>query len=461
MRWIKWLYPGMNIKRWLFLFSTGVIVCAIGTSLLFKYKFIHVVEKVLKNLLYFATDDNYGTLSILTGTILIVIGIVLMIVATRKSIQSVLSSLAPGQTSDLLDKMFFKSRLARGPCITVIGGGTGLSVLLRGMKQITNNCAAVVTSADDGGSSGRLRQELGIIPPGDFRDCLVALADTEPLMEKLMQYRFKGNNQLSGHNFGNLFIAAMSDIVGDMESGLKETSEILKVRGKVIPSTMEYVDLVAEMKDGRVIRGESNIPKACGIIDNIYMTPRYATATAGAIDAIANSDILIFGPGSLYTSVMPNLLVNEIKQTVLRSKAVKIYICNVMTQPGETDNFSATDHVKELIKYMDNKQFLDYVIVNSQLNIQSDILEKYALQGAYPVANDSKELENWGIKVISANLISQDNLIRHNPEKLARTVISLIYRLHLSASRFNIFEYYFIKRIMRNLKQTNPKERDD
>ena len=458
MRWIKWLYPGMDIKRWLFLFTTGVIIAALGIALLFKYKFIHVVEKILSELTYFSSATNYNVISLSVGILLLIIGIFLMVLATRKSIHSILEAIAPENNNHLLEKIFSKKRLARGPVITVIGGGTGLSVLLRGIKQITNNCTAVVTSADDGGSSGRLRQEFGIIPPGDCRNCLIALADTEPLMEKLMQYRFKGENQLAGHNFGNLFITAMHDIVGDMEGALSATSEILKVRGRVIPSSVQPVELVAEMHDGKRVRGESSISQAVGKIARLEILPETPQATSSALKAIEEADVIILGPGSLYTSVISNLLIPEIKQALLKSAAVKIYICNVMTQPGETDGFSAFAHVQKLLEYTDGVKFLDYVILNNQLDINPELLEKYAAQGAYPVLNDSDKIIELGIKVVPANLISQDNLIRHNSNRLARTLIRLIYNLHLSNSIFNIFEYYFIKNIIKNLGSKNKEQ---
>ena len=332
MRWIKWLYPGMDIKRWLFLFTTGVIIAALGIALLFKYKFIHVVEKILSELTYFSSATNYNVISLSVGILLLIIGIFLMVLATRKSIHSILEAIAPENNNHLLEKIFSKKRLARGPVITVIGGGTGLSVLLRGIKQITNNCTAVVTSADDGGSSGRLRQEFGIIPPGDCRNCLIALADSEPLMEKLMQYRFKGENQLAGHNFGNLFITAMHDIVGDMEGALSATSEILKVRGRVIPSSVQPVELVAEMHDGKRVRGESSISQAAGKIARLEILPETPQATSSALKAIEEADVIILGPGSLYTSVISNLLIPEIKQALLKSAAVKIYIFVISCQ---------------------------------------------------------------------------------------------------------------------------------
>lgn len=448
-KWIKWLYPGMNIKRWLFLFSSGVILCAAGIALFFRYKFIHIVEAFLEQLTYMHGMPFADHRSMLFGFIILVLGILFMVIATRKSIQSVLQSVAPDHSKHLLDKIFSRKKLERGPAITVIGGGTGLSVLLRGMKEITNNCTAVVTCADDGGSSGRLREAFGIIPPGDCRNCLISLADTEPLMEKLMQYRFGGNTELAGHNFGNLFITAMSDIVGDMENALNATSQILKVRGRVVPSTMEPAELVATFVDGRVVYGESNISATGAKIKNISVVNPNMRATASAVEAIRNADVIILGPGSLFTSVIANLLVGDIKKALLDSKATKIYICNVMTQPGETDGFSACDHVSTLLEYTDNLQFLDYVIVNNQFDVNQNLLDKYALQNAYQVINDSDKIEKLGIKVVPANLLSQNDLIRHNPRRLARTLIRLIYDLK---NDNNIFEYFFIKNTIRKFK---------
>lgn len=452
MRWAKWFYPGMNIKRWLLLFAVGVMLAALGIGLFFRYKFIHIIEASLNQLLYVANSPLSDNATIAFGAFLLILGIIVMGVATRKSIYSIVQSLAPENNKHMLDKIFSKRRLAKGPAITVIGGGTGLSVLLRGMKEISNNCTAVVTCADDGGSSGRIREEFGIIPPGDCRNCLISLADTEPLMEKLMQYRFRGSTELRGHSFGNLFITAMSDIVGDVEGALNETSKILKVRGKVIPSTLQPMELVAKLQDGRTIFGESVIPKARGKIVELKALPEGVPATNSAVGAILNADVVILGPGSLYTSVIANLLIEDIKQALLETEATVIYVCNVMTQSGETSDFTAYDHVQTLMKYTDNVNIIDYVVVNNQFDLHPELLAKYELESAIPVVNDSERIRAMGIKVVQANLVSQDNLIRHNPDRLARTLIRLIYDLHISSPLDSIFEYFFIKNIMRKFK---------
>ena len=443
MRWITWLYPGINVKRWLFLFTIGVLLCAFGLAFLFNFQIMGALEELVFQLTYATTGKYSNVLVVLVGGLFVLFGLGFMIYGTRKTIKSVVTAVMPDQSGSLMEKVFVQRKLTHGPAITVVGGGTGLSTLLRGMKYITNNCTAVVTSADDGGSSGRLRKELGIIPPGDLRNCLTALADREPLMERLMQYRFKGDSPLAGHCFGNLFIAAMAEAEGGMEEGLNATSQILKVRGRVIPSTLEDIQLQAEMSDGTIVSGESKIPEARKRIKKMLMKPANASASKGAVDAILKSDVLIFGPGSLYTSVIPNLLVEEIREAILKSDAVKIYVCNVMTQPGETDGYGAFEHVRALIDHMGH-QFLDYVIVNDQ-KITTEQLKQYYAEGSMPVTPDVEKIRKLGITVVPASLISKDDLVRHEPRKLARALIMLIYRLRLFGKGVQFFDYIFMR----------------
>ena len=443
MRWITWLYPGINVKRWLFLFTIGVLLCAFGLAFLFNFQIMGALEELVFQLTYATTGKYSNVLVVLVGGLFVLFGLGFMIYGTRKTIKSVVTAVMPEQSGSLMEKVFVQRKLTHGPAITVVGGGTGLSTLLRGMKYITNNCTAVVTSADDGGSSGRLRKELGIIPPGDLRNCLTALADREPLMERLMQYRFKGDSPLAGHCFGNLFIAAMAEAEGGMEEGLNATSQILKVRGRVIPSTLEDIQLQAEMSDGTIVSGESKIHEARKRIKKMLMKPANASASKGAVDAILKSDVLIFGPGSLYTSVIPNLLVEEIREAILKSDAVKIYVCNVMTQPGETDGYGAFEHVRALIDHMGH-QFLDYVIVNDQ-KITTEQLKQYYAEGSMPVTPDVEKIRKLGITVVPASLISKDDLVRHEPRKLARALIMLIYRLRLFGKGVQFFDYIFMR----------------
>lgn len=449
MGWITWLCPGINIKRWLLLFAVGVLMCALGLAFFFNYQIMGTAEELLFQMTYMTTGRYSNGLIMLAGGVLLLLGFGVMIYGTRRMIFSVVGAVIPDKNGSLMETIFIQRKLTRGPAITVVGGGTGLSTLLRGMKYITNNCTAVVTSADDGGSSGRLRKELGIIPPGDLRNCLTALADREPLMERLMQYRFQGDSPLAGHCFGNLFIAAMAQAEGGMEEGLDATSQILKVRGKVVPSTLENIQLQAEMNDGSTVLGESEIPKAHKRIRRMMMLPEDAPASKAAIKAIEEADVLIFGPGSLYTSVIPNLLVKGIRDAVINSKAVKIYICNVMTQPGETDFFGAYEHVRALIDHV-GVQLLDFVIVNDQ-EVTGEQLLQYNAEGSTPVTPDIEKIRNLGITVVPARLISKDDLVRHDPRKLSRVLIALIYRLRLFGKGVQFFDYFFMRQGMRTL----------
>ena len=443
MRWITWLYPGINVKRWLFLFTIGVLLCAMGLAFLFNFQIMGAIEELVFQFTYTMTGKYSNVLVVVVGGLFVFFGFGFMVYGTRKTIKSVVTAIMPEQSGSLMEKVFVQRKLTHGPNITVIGGGTGLSTLLRGMKYITNNCTAVVTSADDGGSSGRLRKELGIIPPGDLRNCLTALADREPLMERIMQYRFEGDSPLAGHCFGNLFIAAMAQAEGDMEEGLKATSQILKVRGNVVPSTLEDIQLQAEMSDGTIISGESKIPEARKRIRKMMMLPADAPATKGAIEAIKKADVLIFGPGSLYTSVIPNLLIDGIREAIIEADAIKIYVCNVMTQPGETDGYGAYEHVKALVDHV-GKNFLDYVIVNDE-KITAEQLKQYFAEGAMPVTPDVEKIRRLGITVIPANLISKKDLVRHEPKKLSRVLITLIYRLRLFGKGVQFFDYIFMR----------------
>lgn len=449
MGWISWLCPGINLKRWLLLFAVGVLLCALGLALFFNYQLMGKAEELLFQMTYLTTGRYSNGLIMTMGVGFLIVGFAIMVYGTRRLISSVVSVVVPDKNGSLMETIFMQRKLTRGPAITVVGGGTGLSTLLRGMKYITNNCTAVVTTADDGGSSGRLRKELGIIPPGDLRNCLTALADREPLMERLMQYRFQGDSPLAGHCFGNLFIAAMAQAEGGMEAGLNATSQILKVRGRVIPSTLEDIRLQARMTDGSVVTGESEIPKVRKHIKKMMMLSADAQAANGAIDAILNADVLIFGPGSLYTSVIPNLLVEGIRDAVVRSKAVKIYICNVMTQPGETDGYGAYDHVQALVDHV-GTQFLDYAIVNSQ-DVTSEQLRQYDAEGSRPITPDIDKIRSLGITVVPARLISKDDLVRHDPRKLARVLIALIYRLRLFGRGMQFFDYFFMRAGMKKL----------
>ena len=255
MKWIKWLYPGLNLKRWLFLFGLGTVLACVGVTLIFNYQFVGLIEALVFKFISYVGGEYYQSTITALGLVNVIIGIIFMCYGSARVIKTIINSVMPGEKESLRELIFTQQKLDKGPSVVVIGGGTGLSVLLRGIKLITNNCTAVVTTADDGGSSGRLRKEMGIIPPGDMRNCLVALADTEPVMERAMQYRFHDSQSLTGHSLGNLFIAAMSDMEGSVEDGLAAISQILKVHGRVWPNTSENIQLKALMDDGSTVVG--------------------------------------------------------------------------------------------------------------------------------------------------------------------------------------------------------------
>jgi len=311
--------------------------------------------------------------------------------------------------------------------VVVIGGGTGLSVLLRGLKHEPVHITAIVTVADDGGSSGRLRAEMDMLPPGDIRNVLTALADTEPLMEKVMQYRFSQGTGLAGHNLGNLLIAAMNEITGDFVTAVKTLSGVLAVRGDVLPASTQSILLKAEMEDGTIICGESQIPLAGKRIKKVFLEPADVVPLAEAVAAIAEADAILIGPGSLYTSILPNLLVPGLFTEIQRSAAPKIYICNVMTQPGETDNYSASDHVEALYQHVGDT-FLDTIIVNSA-EIPPSVLERYAEKGAAPVGINRNQLEAMGLQVIAKPLVTfEDGYLRHNARAVSKQIMSVLQR---------------------------------
>lgn len=313
----------------------------------------------------------------------------------------------------------------RLPKVVVIGGGTGLPVLLRGLKQYPIDITAIVTVADDGGSSGRLRNDLKIPPPGDIRNVLAALSEVEPLIEGLFQHRFQNGNELSGHALGNLLLAAMTNITGDFVSGIREMSKVLNVKGKVLPAANRAIILHAELEDGTIVTGESKIPDANQRIKRVFLSPADVEPLSETLEEISNADMIVIGPGSLYTSILPNLLVSKIGQQLCDSKATKVYICNVMTQAGETNHYSASDHVKALYDHL-RCAFLDQIIVNDAA-IPTDILKRYEKEKAEPVQFDIEQLKTLGLNIINQELVQFDNgVIRHNTEKIAKVIYSLL-----------------------------------
>jgi uncharacterized cofD-like protein len=315
------------------------------------------------------------------------------------------------------------------PKVVAIGGGTGLSVMLRGLKERPLDLTAIVTVADDGGSSGILRSELQIPPPGDIRNVLTALADVEPMLSRLLEYRFPIGNGLAGHSMGNLILAAMKDITGDFVTGVRELSKVLAVRGRVLPAAHEAIVLKAEMEDGTVVVGESRIPRARGRIRRVRIEPPDVSPLPEAIAAIEQADAIIIGPGSLYTSIMPNLLVPDIARALRNSDALILFVCNIMTQPGETDGYNVSDHLRAIADHL-GEQIFDAVIVNDGA-IPEDALARYAEQGAGIVQVDREAVEAMGCRVLSGNLAKIGRYLRHDTEKLSEQIYRLI--LHWKA----------------------------
>ncbi|HEU4962716.1 MAG TPA: YvcK family protein [Bacilli bacterium] len=314
----------------------------------------------------------------------------------------------------------------RKPRIVVVGGGTGLSVLLRGLKEFDIDITAVVTVADDGGSSGRLRSDFDMPPPGDIRNCLVALSETEPLMEKLWQHRFKSGEGLAGHSFGNLFIAAMTDITGDFETAIKETSRVLAVGGRVLPAVGRAVILRAYMEDGTYVEGESQIPLVEKKIERVEVEPNDLDPLPEALEAIRQADAIVVGPGSLYTSILPNLLVKNLTEAIREAQGKKVYICNVMTQQGETDHYTASDHVKAIYDHIGTELF-DYILVNSA-PIPPAVVEQYREKKAAPVVADLWNLQNMGLHVIARNFLHYQIYARHDAKRISEQILALVGR---------------------------------
>ncbi|HEU5140451.1 MAG TPA: YvcK family protein [Bacillales bacterium] len=311
------------------------------------------------------------------------------------------------------------------PKVVVIGGGTGLSVLLRGLKAYPVDITAIVTVADDGGSSGIIRNELAIPPPGDIRNVLAALSEAEPMIKSIFQYRFENGNGLSGHSLGNLLLAAITSITGDFVSGIRELSRVLNVNGVVLPAANQSIVLNARMKDGLIVEGESKIPKMNKVIDRVFLTPDDIEPLPESIQAIEDADLIVIGPGSLYTSILPNLLVPGLGDAVRQANAKKVYICNVMTQYGETNDFTAADHVQALVDHI-HYSFIDTIVVNSE-TIPEEIAARYELEQAEPVQYDEKRLKSFGFEVISGKMIQYDHsVIRHDEQRISQLLYSMV-----------------------------------
>ncbi|MEB3168269.1 MAG: gluconeogenesis factor YvcK family protein, partial [Synechococcaceae cyanobacterium] len=330
-RAVRWLQPGLVVKRWMLTSGIGLVVALLGAAVWADLQPIYWSLEAIKGLLGQVTKVLPRGI---TGPLVLLIGGALVWLGQSRSFGTIQQALAPEKDTVLVDALLAQRRLNRGPAIVAIGGGTGLATLLSGLKRYSGNITAIVTVADDGGSSGVLRREFGMQPPGDIRNCLAALSTEEPLLTRLFQYRFQTGSGLEGHSFGNLFLTALTAITGSLETAITASSRVLAVQGQVVPATNADVRLWAELENGQRIEGESTIGRAPSPIVRLGCTPERPPALPRALEAIAHADLIVLGPGSLYTSLLPNLLVPELVSAIRRSRAPRLYICNLMTQPG-------------------------------------------------------------------------------------------------------------------------------
>ncbi|MEW9121150.1 MAG: YvcK family protein [Thermotaleaceae bacterium] len=435
MNLMDWLKPGLNIKRWISLGVLGIFLVSMGAYPIINYI---LGENRLSNYVF----------------VMLFLGALCVSIAVKKGIGSILAILdisnGDSNYGSRIDKKLYEQRiLMRGPKIVVVGGGTGLSVLLRGLKKYTLNITAVVTVADDGGGSGKLREDLGMLPPGDIRNCILALADTEPIMEQLLQYRFS-EGSLKGQSFGNLLIAAMNGISDNFEEAIGKINDVLAVTGKVLPVTTEDIILYAKLKNGKVIKGESQIPIKVkeyeSEIQQVFIKPEQAKPLKESLEAIQNADVVILGPGSLYTSVIPNLLVGDIAEAIKKSQALKVYVANVMTQPGETDGYGVWKHIEAISAHM-KEQVVDYVFVNNE-PVPSEVFEKYRDDGAEPVILNEVDREmilKKGIKLKEGKFLEvRKQYLRHDGGKLSEQIIKLAMEEKYATDKIRILDYYFL-----------------
>lgn len=441
MKIVDWLRPGIKVKRWILLGLMGILFITFGV-------------------LEFVNRRFYSIYYISFYLFLMISGLFVLYISVVQGMRSIIALVNKGYLNVSLDSkklenlIYEKRLLVKGPKIVAIGGGTGLSTMLRGLKYYTSNITAVVTVADDGGGSGDLRDDLGILPPGDIRNCILALADMEPLMEDLLQYRFQ-EGRLKNQSFGNLFLAAMDGISNNFEEAVQKMSSVLAVTGRVLPVTLENIVLKARLKNGAIVEGESNIPlgaiESGSGIDRVFIEPRNAKALKEAVDAIKEADAIILGPGSLYTSVIPNLLIKDIINSISKSDAIKLYVSNIMTQRGETDGYSVADHVEAIFRHSSGR-IIDYAIVNAG-RIGEELEKKYLEKNSQVVRNDEGDLKRLNVDAIEGDFIKISNgLVRHNSEKLASILVETIMEKKLLYDRKKIIEYFYLSERLKQNK---------
>jgi len=410
---LKWLKPGMGVKRWLLLLACGIALLSLGFSFLLRHLY------PLPDVFYYITFQ-FIPRGLRAGLFMLA-GVAALVIALLGLNRALLAPFIEADPETVVNAVYRYRQRERGPKIVAIGGGHGLSVLLRGLKRYTSNVTAIVTVADDGGSSGRLRRELGVLPPGDIRNCIAALADDEALMTQLFQYRFGNGKGLDGHSFGNLFITAMAQVTGSFDQAIVESGRVLAVQGRVLPSTLCDVTLTADLRAEPVgvsrVTGESSITEACGTIERVYLEPNDAPAYPGAVRALLEADLIVAGPGSLCTSVLPNLLVPDVARAVTASRALKVYVCNVATQRGETDGYNTGDHVTMLETHL-GAGFFPVVLANDNLDVDFSSPGVELVPVTFP--------PGAAYRVITRDLVDRARPWRHDSDKLARALLNLL-----------------------------------
>jgi len=435
---LQWLSPGLLVKRWVLTSALGLLLLLLGSAIWANLKPVYWTLAAVESTLASITQVFPYRL---TGPLVLLSGLVLILLGQSRTFGSIKQALAPEQDRPLVDALLAQRRLKRGPNIVAIGGGTGLATLLSGLKHYSSRITAVVTVTDDGGSSGRLRRDLGIQPPGDIRNCLTALAKEEQLLTQLFRYRFASGKGLEGHSLGNLFLSALTTISGDLESAIAASSRVLNIQGQVVPATNADVQLWAELEDGRLIEGESRISGAGGRIRRVGCRPGAPPALPSALAAIRQADLILLGPGSLYTSLLPNLLVPQLVKEISRSPAAKLYICNLMTQPGETDGLDVWDHMVVIGRHLRCQGVAPWLfpdVLAHSGHLDRRLVECYRSAGSEPVTCSVDKLRANGLRphlammharVASLHEDSAGKSLRHDPLRLARAVMRF-YRQH-------------------------------
>ena len=444
---LKWLYPNLGVKRYFLLAVLGIFLLALGLEVLSHGDILSYLEFYFREAIYFLTGGTKVLMTVI-GIVISLGGLAIICFGFKKMLTSVINVLLPGNEDKVVDVIYARRQLKRGPKIVVIGGGTGLSALLRGLKAYTSNLTAIVTVGDDGGSSGRLRRELGVLPPGDVRNCLLALAEKEDIMEDLFSYRFKSGT-FEGHNLGNLFLAGLAERYGDFQKSIEHVGKVFALKGEVYPSTLSQVTLEAYFEDGRSVNGETAIRTTPGKIKYLRITPSDCEPLPGALQAIEEADLVVLGPGSLYTSIIPNILVKGLRDKIAEVQAPCVYVCNIMTEPGETEGFTVSDHLRAIIEH-GGRDLVDAVLAAKE-EIPRRVLERYLAEGAEVVRSDRAAVEELGVNYFEGTFYTGGDVVRHNPELLAKELLRILFRLKPVSERIAVVDSYLLNRKLKEL----------